>query len=81
MATRLSQISGHLTNSAGRGLIADEVVIITGEFVCSSQFPSINLIRVALKVLLRQVFQYVMVLVTNIHIYLGDRTELRPSLC
>jgi len=30
MAQRLSQISGHLTNSAGRGLLADEVAIITG---------------------------------------------------
>jgi len=30
MADRLSQISGHLTNSHSRGLLADEVTIITG---------------------------------------------------
>lgn len=30
MSNRLSQISGHLTNTAGRGLLAGEVAIITG---------------------------------------------------
>ncbi|KDQ52963.1 hypothetical protein JAAARDRAFT_137761 [Jaapia argillacea MUCL 33604] len=30
MADRLSQVSGHLTNSYGRGLLAGEVAIITG---------------------------------------------------
>jgi len=29
MSQRISQISGHLTNSAGRGLLAGEVAIIT----------------------------------------------------
>ncbi|EPS99658.1 hypothetical protein FOMPIDRAFT_1024125 [Fomitopsis schrenkii] len=32
MATRLAQVSGHLTNTYGRGLLAGEVAIITGEF-------------------------------------------------
>jgi hypothetical protein len=31
MASRLSQVSGHLTNNHGRGLLAGEVAIITGE--------------------------------------------------
>ncbi|KAF8236967.1 short-chain dehydrogenase/reductase SDR [Tricholoma matsutake] len=31
MANRLSQVSGHLTNSHGRGLLTGEVAIITGE--------------------------------------------------
>ncbi|KZS90243.1 short-chain dehydrogenase/reductase SDR [Sistotremastrum niveocremeum HHB9708] len=30
MANRISQISGHLSNAAGRGLLHDEVAIITG---------------------------------------------------
>ena len=30
MATRLAQISGHLTNTYGRGLLLEEVAIITG---------------------------------------------------
>jgi len=30
MATRLTQISGHLTNTYGRGLLVGEVAIITG---------------------------------------------------
>lgn len=33
MSDRLAQISGHLTNVAGRGLLAGEVAIITGKFV------------------------------------------------
>ena len=31
MSQRLSQVSGHVTNSYGRGLLAGEVAIITGE--------------------------------------------------
>ena len=31
MSQRLSQVSGHITNSYGRGLLAGEVAIITGE--------------------------------------------------
>lgn len=30
MADRLKQVSGHLTNSYPRGLLKDEVAIITG---------------------------------------------------
>jgi hypothetical protein len=32
MAGRLTQVTKHLTNTYGRGLLAGEVVIITGEF-------------------------------------------------
>ena len=32
MAERLSQVSGHITNTHGRGLLAGEVAIITGMF-------------------------------------------------
>ena len=31
MADRLAQVSGHITNTYGRGLLAGEVAIITGE--------------------------------------------------
>ena len=31
MAGRLTQVTKHLTNTYGRGLLAGEVVIITGE--------------------------------------------------
>ena len=31
MSDRLSQVSGHLSNTHGRGLLAGEVAIITGE--------------------------------------------------
>ena len=30
---RLSQVSGHLTNSYGRGLLAGEVAIVTGAYL------------------------------------------------
>ena len=30
MSSRLNQVSGHLSNSAGRGLLNGEVAIITG---------------------------------------------------
>jgi 3-oxoacyl-[acyl-carrier protein] reductase len=30
MANRLSQVSGHISNAHGRGLLAGEVAIITG---------------------------------------------------
>lgn len=33
MANRLAQVSGHLSNAHGRGLLSGEVAIITGEFV------------------------------------------------
>jgi len=33
MAGRLAQVSGHLSNAYGRGLLSGEVTIITGEFV------------------------------------------------
>lgn len=33
MADRLAQVSGHLTNAYGRGLLAGDVAIITGELV------------------------------------------------
>ncbi|KAG2338814.1 NAD(P)-binding protein [Suillus weaverae] len=32
MASRLAQVSGHLSNAHGRGLLSGEVAIITGEF-------------------------------------------------
>ena len=32
MANRLAQVSGHITNAYGRGLLAGEVAIITGTF-------------------------------------------------
>lgn len=31
MADRLSQVAGHLSNSHSRGLLADEVAIVTGK--------------------------------------------------
>lgn len=31
MANRLAQVSGHLSNAYGRGLLSGEVAIITGE--------------------------------------------------
>lgn len=31
MSNRLAQVSGHVTNTYGRGLLAGEVAIITGE--------------------------------------------------
>ena len=33
MADRLAQVSGHLTNTYGRGLLVGEVAIITGELL------------------------------------------------
>lgn len=30
MSSRLAQVSGHVTNTYGRGLLAGEVAIITG---------------------------------------------------
>lgn len=35
MANRLAQVSGHITNAYGRGLLAGEVAIITGAFSTS----------------------------------------------
>lgn len=32
MASRLAQVSGHVTNACGRGLLDGEVAIITGAF-------------------------------------------------
>lgn len=32
MADRLAQVSGHITNTYGRGLLAGEVAIITGKY-------------------------------------------------
>lgn len=32
MANRLSQVSGHISNAHGRGLLAGEVAIITGMY-------------------------------------------------
>lgn len=35
MASRLAQVSGHISNAYGRGLLAGEVAIITGTFSTS----------------------------------------------
>ena len=37
MADRLSQVSGHLSNKFPRGLVAGEVVIITGGCLCQHE--------------------------------------------
>lgn len=39
MASRLAQVSAHISNAHGRGLLADEVAIITGALVGSHRQP------------------------------------------
>lgn len=50
MADRLSQVAGHITNSHGRGLLTDEVAIVTGTrpelipYICIYQYDTDDLI-------------------------------------
>ncbi len=42
MADRLAQVSGHVTNAYGRGLLAGEVAIITGEYILNPHSASLG---------------------------------------
>ena len=47
MADRLSQVAGHLSNTYGRGLLKDEVAIITGVYCpCPTCQQTLGLIQV-----------------------------------
>ena len=41
MADRLAQVSGHVTNAYGRGLLAGEVAIITGEYILNPRLAAL----------------------------------------